>query len=194
MRMFCTALVGISLALGFGSTSLAQNPTGDTDSKAPVKANSHIRIKYNQSKNETTVTLKTMALSNSMNKEFTRESEYGQLDLDTYFTYQGQQLAKPAESLVLKFKGTSKNILWQRGQTLVAVIDDQNALLLGPTKYTSTSQTFYFEEILTITVPYEAMQRIASAKTLAFQLGTRNIRITDDQFQDLCAMVRRMAP
>ena len=193
MRMFFTALV-ISLALGFGTTGFAQNSKSDADSKTGAKTNNHIKVKYNQSKNETTVTLKTMALSNSMNKEFTRESEFGQLDLDVYFTYQGQQLAKPADSLILKFKGTSKNILWQRGQNLVAVIDDQNALLLGPTKYTSTSQTFYFEEILTISVPYEAMQRIASAKTLTFQLGTRNIRITADQFQDLCAMVSRMAP
>jgi hypothetical protein len=191
--MFFIALV-FSLALGFGTTGFAQNSKSDADSKTGAKTNNHIKVKYNQSKNETTVTLKTMALSNSMNKEFTRESEFGQLDLDVYFTYQGQQLAKPADSLVLKFKGTSKNILWQRGQNLVAVIDDQNALLLGPTKYTSTNQTFYFEEILTISVPYEAMQRIASAKTLTFQLGTRNIRITADQFQDLCALVSRMAP
>ena len=193
MRMFLTALV-IGLALGFGTTGFAQNSKSDADSKTGVKTNNHIKVKYNQSKNETTVTLKTMPLSNSMNKEFSRESEFGQLDLDVYFTYQGQQLAKPADSLVLKFKGTSKNILWQREQSLVAVIDDQNALLLGPTKYTSTNQTFYFEEILTISVPYEAMQRVASAKTLAFQLGTRNIRISSDQFQDLCSMVSRMAP
>jgi hypothetical protein len=194
MRKFCIALVGISLALGFGSTGFAQNSKSDTDSKTAARINSHIKIKYNHSRNETTVTLKTMALSNSMNKEFTHEGEFGQLDLDVYFSYQGQQLEKPADSLVLKFKGTSKNILWQRGQNLIAVIDDQNALLLGSTKYTSTSQTFYFEELLTISVPYEAMQKIASAKTLAFQLGTRNIRITADQFQDLCAMVSRMAP
>jgi len=167
--------------------------TGDA-SKTEPKPNSHIKSKYNKSKDETTVTLKTLQLSGSMNREVTRESEVGQLDLDLYFAHPGQQLTKPAEAVTLTFKGTQKNQLWQRGQNLIAVLNDQTALLLGTTSYKSNSQTFYFEELMAISVPYDAVRKIADAKTLAFQLGSRNVRIKDDQLEDIRALVAKMSP
>ena len=167
--------------------------TGDA-SKTEPKPNSHIKSKYNKSKDETTVTLKTLQLSSSMNREVTRESEVGQLDLDLYFTHPGQQLTKPAEAVTLTFKGTQKNQLWQRGQNLIAVLNDQTALMLGTTSYKSSSQTFYFEELMAISVPYDAVRKIADAKTLAFQLGSRNVRIKDDQLEDIRALVAKMSP
>jgi hypothetical protein len=94
----------------------------------------------------------------------------------------------------LTFKGTQKNQLWQQSQNLVAVIDDQTALMIGPTSYSSNSQTFYFEELMSASVPYDAMKKIAAARTLKFQLGTRIISIKDDQLADLRAMVARMTP
>src|SRR5205814_1922942 len=68
----------------------SQSTNSNGAAKSEAKPNSHIKTKYNQSKNETTVTLKTLALSNSMNREFTRESEFGNLDLDVSFIYQGK--------------------------------------------------------------------------------------------------------
>src|ERR1044071_4147095 len=149
----------------------AQN--SNSSDKAAAKTNSHIKTKYNQSKDETNVALKTLALSGSMNKEITRESEFGNLDLDVSFTYKGKQPAKNVDSAMFKFKGTSKNQLWMRAQNFALVIDDATGLVLGPTTYSSNSQTFYFEEVMSIAIPYAAMQRIAAAKTLALQLGTR---------------------
>src|SRR2546421_4047938 len=174
--------------------SVSQNTNSNSVPKPEAKTNNHIKTKYNQSKNETTVNLKTLALSNSMNREITRESEFGNLDLDVSFTYQGKQPSKAVENAAFKFKGTSKNQFWQKSQNLVAVIDDASGIVLGPTSYSSTSQTFYFEENMSISIPYEAMQRIASAKTLAFQLGTRNIRVTNEQLSDLRAMATLMTP
>ena len=174
--------------------SASQNTNSNSVPKPEAKTNNHIKTKYSQSKNETTVTLKTLALSNSMNREFTRESEFGNLDLDVSFIYQGKQPAKAVENATFKFKGTAKNQYWQKSQNLVAVIDDASGVVLGPTSYSSNSQTFYFEEIMSISIPYAAMQRIATAKTLAFQLGTRNIRVTDEQLNDLRAMATMMTP
>jgi len=185
------ATVAILLA---ATLCASQNTNSNSAPKPDAKTNSHIKTKYNQSKNETTVTLKTLALSNSMNREFTRESEFGNLDLDVSFTYQGKQPSKAVENATFKFKGTSKNQFWQKSQNLVAVIDDTSGVVLGPTSYSSTSQTFYFEENMSISIPYAAMQRITSARTLAFQLGTRNIRVTDEQLNDLRAMAALMTP
>jgi hypothetical protein len=191
-----TASVTISILGGIlivTTLCVAQNNNAGA-SKPESKANNHIKEKYNKSKNETTVTLKSMALSNSMNREFTRESEYTNLDLDVSFTFPGQQISKPAEAAFFKFKRTAKEMHFQHGQNLVAAIDDQSGLILGPTNYSSSSQTFYFEEFLTISIPYEAMKRIAGAQKLAFQLGTRNIPITNDQLNDLRALAALMAP
>ena len=188
MRNFRLILVCAVLLSIFATMSFAQ------DSKSEAKPNKNIKLKYNQSKNETTVTLKTLSLSNSMNKEFTRDSEYGLMDLDVSFTYLGKEITKPAGAMTLKFKSTAKTLLWQHAQRLVAVIDDLDALMLGDTKYSSNSQTFYMEEILTISVPYAAAQKIANAKTLSFQLGTRSIGIKNDQLEDLRAMINRMTP
>ena len=185
------ALLAILLA---ATLCASENRNSNSSQKPDAKTNSHIKTKYNQSKNETTVSLKTLALTNSMNREITRESEFGNLDLDVSFIYQGKQPAKAVENATFKFKGTSKNQFWQKSQNLVAVIDDASGLVLGATSYSSNSQTFYFEEIMSISIPYAAMQRMASAKKLAFQLGTRNIRVTDDQLNDLRAMATMMTP
>ena len=99
-----------------------------------------------------------------MNREITRESEFGNLDLDVSFIYQGKQPAKAVENATFKFKGTSKNQFWQKSQNLVAVIDDASGIVLGATSYSSNSQTFYFEEIMSISIPYAAMQRMSCAK------------------------------
>ena len=171
-----------------GITAAAQ-PSSQTG-----KPNPHIKSKYNKSKNVTTVTLKTLSLSNSMNREFSRESEAGQLDLDVYFTYPGEQLTKPAAEASLTFKSTQKNQLWQTGQNVVAIINDDTALVIGQSAYKSNSQTFYFEELMSVTIPYDTMKKIAAAKSLRFQLGTRNISIKDDQLQDLRDLVATMAP
>jgi hypothetical protein len=160
----------------------------------PETTNKHIKVKYNKSKDLTTVTLKTLSLSSAMNREFTRESESGNLDLEVEFTYPGQTLSKPAEALKFTFRGTQKNQVWQKAQTIALVIDEETALVLGQSTYSSKSQTFYFEEVMSIPVPYEAAKKMAAAKTLRIQLGTRIINIKDDQLQDLRAMVERMSP
>lgn len=192
MRSFvrlCQLAVVLVLAHSFVS---AQDP--NAPSKPEAAPNKHIKVKYNKSKDITTVTLKTLSLSGAMNREFTRESESGNLDLDVEFTFQGQTLTKPAEELKFTFRGTQKNLIWQKSQTVAAVINDETALVLGQSTYSSQSQTFYFEEVMSVSVPYEAMKQIAAAKSLRLQLGTRNINIKDDQLQDLRAMVERMSP
>lgn len=191
MRYFCGLVILMSVLIVPGELFAQTNGNAE---KTSLKTNSHIKIKYNRSKNETTVSLKTLQLTGAMNREVNRDSEYGQLDLDLQFTHPGQELTTPADTLTLTFKGTQKNQMWQQGQSLIAIIDDQTALMLGATNYKSNSQTFYFEEFMAISVPHEAATKIANARSLAFQLGSRNVRIKDDQLQDIRALVARMTP
>lgn len=194
MRPLITiANVAIAILL-VASFCASQNTNSNSAPKPDAKPNSHIKTKYNQAKNETTVTLRTLALTTSVSREIKNDTDVGNLDLDVSFTYQGKQPSKPVENATLKFKGTAKNQYFQKSQNLIAVIDDTSGLVLGPTSYSSTSQTFYFEEFMSISIPYAAMQRMASARTLGFQLGAKAIRLTNDQQNDLRAMAAMMTP
>ncbi|HMH45417.1 MAG TPA: hypothetical protein VK557_18155 [Pyrinomonadaceae bacterium] len=192
-RLITISNVAIAVLLA-ASFCASQNTNSNSSPKPEAKPNNHIKTKYNQSKDETTVTLKTLALTNSVSREIKSDSDFGNLDLDISFTYQGKQPSKPVENATFKFKGTAKNQYFQKPQNLIAVIDDTSGVVLGPTSYNSTSETFYFVENMSISIPYAAMQRIVRAKTLAFQLGARNIRMMDDQLADLRAMAALMTP
>ena len=187
-KHFLKALLVITGTLILTAPGWAQN-----GNQKPI-TNNHIKTKYNSSKDETTVTLKTLDLSGSMNKEMTRESEFGNLDLDVSFTYKGKQPAKNVDSAIFKFRGQAKNLLWMRAQNFALAIDDTTGLVIGPTSYSSTSETFYYAEILSIAVPYEAMKRIAAARTLTLQLGTRTVPVKSEQLADLKAMAAMMNP
>jgi len=184
------ALIMIIISAMFGAAQNANNNGVTTR----AKPNNHIKTTYNQSKDETTVTLKTLDLSGSMNKEMTYASEFGNLDLEVSFVHKGKQPNSKVDTATFKFKGQAKNPMWMKAQNFALVIDDATGLVLGPTSYRSSSETFYIAEVMSIAVPYEAMQRIATAKTLAFQLGTRTVRITTDQLADLKAMAATMTP
>jgi hypothetical protein len=194
MKQGATISSALAAILISATLCASQNTNSNSAPKPEAKTNNHIKTKYNQSKNETTVSLKTLALTNSVSREITSESDFGNLDLDVSFTYQGKQPSKAVENATFKFKGTAKNQYFQKSQNLVAVIDDASGIVLGPTSYNSNSQTFYFEEIMSISIPYAAMQRFVSAKTLGLHLGARNIRVTEDQLTDLRAMAAMMTP
>lgn len=76
----------------------------------------------------------------------------------------------------------------------MAVVDDDRAIPIGDTTYSTNSQTFYIEETLTATVPYELMKRITSANKLKLFLGAREINFKQEQLEDLREITRRMAP
>jgi hypothetical protein len=192
MRKFIALPLAITTIVITATFVASQNT--NNNAKPDAKPNRHIKTKYNQSKDETTVTLKTLDLSGSMNKEMTRESEFGNLDLEVLFIHKGKQPTRNVDAATFRFKGLAKNPMWMRAQNFALVIDDATGLVLGPTSYSSNSQTFYFEEVMSIAVPYEAMQRIAGAKTLALQIGTRTVRLTIDQLADLKAMAAMMTP
>src|SRR5437868_11314668 len=99
------AAVAILLA---ATLCASQSSNSNGAAKSEAKPNSHIKTKYNQSKNETTVTLKTLALSNSMNREFTRESEFGNPDLDVSFTIRASSHPKLSKTRPSNLKAPRK--------------------------------------------------------------------------------------
>ena len=187
MRIFkCT----LSLIVLLGSLGVVA-AQGD---KSQSKAASHIKAKYEKSKDRTTVTLKSMDLGGAMTREVSNLGQATQLTLDVSFTYPGEQITKPVESLTMKFTSRARYPVFQRGQNLMAVVDDQNAIPIGDTAYKSDAQTFYTDEILSAQVPREIMERIRTAKSLKLFLGNREISFRTEQLADLREIAARMSP
>lgn len=184
MRIFkCT----LSLIVLLGSLGVAA-------AQGQSKAAGHIKAKYEKSKDRTTVTLKSMDLGGAMTREVSSLGQSTQLTLDVSFIHPGEQVTKPVESLTMKFTSRARYPVFQRGQNLMAVVDDQNAIPIGDTGYKSDAQTFYTDEIMAAQVPREIMERIRTAKSVKFFLGNREINLRAEQIDDLREITARMSP
>jgi hypothetical protein len=190
MKTIASVTLLLTLVLVSTSFGFAQD-----DKQAAAKAKSkYLKTKFDKGKDITTVSLKTISLSGSMTQEVGNLADVPQLDLDGSFTYQGSQMVKPVEATTLAFKTFSRYPVYQRGQNLVGVLDNDRALMLGATEYKSSSRTFGIEEILSISVPLDAMQKIADAKTVKFVLGAREIKLKEKDHEALRELARAMTP
>ena len=183
--------VGFVLAVSCSLVGLAQEPNA---ASATGKTARYLKLKYDKQKNQTTVALKRMSLSRAMNKEVNNVTEMAQLDLDGSFDYEGQKLSQAAEAVTLNFRALSKYPVYQRGQNVVGVLDGERALMLGATSYKSNAQTFMTEEVLSISVPYAALKRMAESKSLQLFLGTREIKFREKDQEALRELVSFMTP
>jgi len=185
--------LGLVLSVGCSLLGLAQEPNA---APATGKTARYVKLKYDKQKNQTTVALKRMSLSSAMAKEVTSVTEVAQLDLDGSFEYPGQQLPQAAEAVTLNFRSLSKYPVYQRGQNVVGVLEEEEdrALMLGTTSYKSISQTFMMEEVLSISVPYTALKRMAESKSLRIFLGTREIKFKGKDQEALRELVSFMTP
>ena len=184
---FCILSLSACALLSMGQeTSTAQ--------KREFKHKGKIVTKYDKSKDQTTMSLMKMAVSSAIAREVNDLQQVPQIDMEASFTFPGQQLAKPADTITLVFRTFSKYAVFQRGQNLIGVIEGERALMMGTTNYRSNSQTFGFEEVLDISLPREALERVANAKTAQIYLGTREIPLKENHLEALRDMVSRMTP
>jgi len=183
--------VGLVLVVSCSLLGLAQ---GQNAASATGKTARYLKLKYDKQKNQTTVALKRMSLSSAMAKEVTNVTEVAQLDLDGSFDYPGQKLSQAAEAVTLNFRALAKFPVYQRGQNVVGVLDGDRALMLGATSYKSNAQTFMTEEVLSISVPYAALKRMAESKSLQIFLGTREIKFREKDQEALRELVSFMTP
>lgn len=175
-------------------SSLPASAPGQDQKAASPKASKFLKTKFDKGKNITTVTMKTINLSGSMAKEVGNLTEIPQLDLEGYFSYAGDHINQPVDAATLTFKTFSKYPVYQRGQNVVGVLDDQSALILGSTQYKANSRTFGFEEVLTISIPFDAMQKIGGANSFKFILGQREIRFREKELEALRELAKAMNP
>lgn len=128
-----------------------------------------------------------------MTRESTNLSQVTQLTLDVSFTYSREQKRKPVESITMRFTSRARYPVFQRAQNLMLVLNEATAIPLGGASYKTNAQTFYTDEIFEIAVPYEAMKRIAEAKSVSVYLGNREIKFRTEQLEELRPMVAWMS-
>jgi hypothetical protein len=185
--LLCAALT--CAAFGTTQEALSSKP------KKEFKHKFQITSKYDKGKDQTIVTLKPMPITTSMAKEVTDLKQIPQMDLEVYFTYPGDHIAKPVGDATIALHSISQNIVYRQPQDLIAVLNAQSYLPLGTTKYKSISKTFMFEEILSLSVPLDAMQKMSNAKDMELVLGRqRELKLTEPQMEALRDITSRMSP
>jgi hypothetical protein len=189
-------ILGLFLCIGFGCMGLGAAQKNET--QPPKRQFNHkfqISKKYDKGKDRSTVTLKPMAITTSLAKEVTDLKQVPQIDLEVYFSYQGEQPSKPTETATLALHSLAANPVYRQPQDLIAVVNGETALMLGKTTYKSLSKTFMFEEIMSVDIPLDAMKKMSGAKTLQFYLAQqRELRLTDSQLEAIRDITSRMSP
>lgn len=194
--IFCfTFLFMCTYSTGAQETKTASN-------KESLKKNGNISSKYNKSKNLTTVSLKPMALTElRQNTPQTGYVQKLQMDMETFFTYPGETIAKPVETVTLRFHGTANNYIFAQGQPISVVLDEKvegatgRMLRLGDTDYKSDLKfNSIYEEYLTISIPADALTKISEAKTIAIYVGSYAYSLKEKQVADLRDMASRLKP
>lgn len=170
--------------------------------KDSSKKNDNISTKYNKSKNLTTVTMKSMALTeNPQDRPPAGYSLKVQMDMDAFFTYPGEKVEKPVEAATLRFHSSASNYIFARPQQISVVLDEKEAsgkgriLKLGDTDYKNDLKfNSLYEEFMTIQIPADALAAIGNAKTVSIYVGGYSYILKEKQIADIREMASRMKP
>jgi hypothetical protein len=165
------------------------------------KKSSNISSKYNKAKNQTTVTLKTMPLKEARERAPAGYQLRVQMDMDAFFTYPGEKIEKPVQTVTLRFHATANVYNFARPQTVSIVIDEKvpggagKVLKLGDTDYKSDLKfNSVYEEFMNITIPAATLAKIGEAKTVDIYVGTYGYTLREKQIADLREMAGRTKP
>ena len=99
---FClVTLIGLSAVIA------GQTPA---PAATPQKSTSKVTVKYDKSKDTTTVTLKKMTLTRVyQEKERSQDFPLHQLEVEVFFTYKGQTPTEPVGEITMRFNSLASN-------------------------------------------------------------------------------------
>ena len=170
-----------------------------TDAAKP-KPNKRISSKYDKGKDRTTVKLKAMPLTglNDERKTVTAVASH-QMDVEVSFTHPGQTVTEQVAEMEFRFHMTAGAYLFYKPQQIVVALDqgsdEGRAMDLGFTGYKSTTQfNSVFEEFMSITIPFSALDKITKAKKVELYVGPVAYELKDAQIQDLRDLGAKMMP
>jgi hypothetical protein len=185
---------GVYLSLVVGCLAMVAGPWAGQNvaQDTAAKKNDHIVVKYDKSKDETTVRLKPFALTGLKDERpQIQDIPTHQMDLEISFKFSGKEMTKQVETAMLSFRVTSRNYFFLKGQNLIAVLDKNvkgkdRALQLGVTDYKSDLKfNSVYEEYLTASIPFAALQRMTQAETLDLYVGPVAYTVREKQLEDI---------
>lgn len=164
------------------SNAFAQSPE-------PPKSTSKINVKYDKGKDLTTVSLKSTTITRP-NQEKTTASNLPlhQMDLEGSFVHVGQFPTTPAKDIQLRFHAVAQTYIFLKPQEVIVAIDREvpnkdRGFSLGMTGYKSLPPKYntVYEEFFEITIPTDALRKIAAAESVEFFFGPVTYKLTEKQ-------------
>lgn len=184
---FTTRLLAcIVLLVGLSAVTAAQTPE-----PTPQESTSKVTVKYDKSKDTTTVTLKSMTLTRVyQEKQRSQDFPLHQLDMTVFFTYKGQVPTQPVEEVTVRFNNLAGSYTFMRGQEVIVALDrlvtgKDRAFSLGMTTYKSNAPKFnsVYEEIMELNAPADAMVKLSNAETVDIYFGPLMYALTKKQHE-----------
>lgn len=176
MKRTVNRLFVLSLVLASAAFAVAQDK-------------SHLTIKYDKKKDETSVRLKQFRIAPLILDNESRTSmPLHQTELEVSYTYPGQTATGPVSDATFRFHVSASNYVFLKAQTAIVVLDNEGgqgrAFALGTSDYKSRLEfNSVYLETFTVTAPAEALERIGKAKSLQIYLGPVGYSITDKQLE-----------
>jgi len=186
MNSLICRILFLSSVLLAAQAILAQPATPD---KTAPKSTSKVNVKYDRSKDVTTVSLKSMTVTApKQEKDVGSTLPLHQMDFEASFSYKGQFAGEPVSDVSLRFKCVAGTYIFLRGQELIMALDrripgQDRGFSLGMTSYKSFPPKFnsVYEELMELRVPTDALHKFATAKTVEFFFGPIIYELTQKQ-------------
>jgi hypothetical protein len=183
------------LVLILAGQTLAQNNSPESN----LKRTGRVTVKYDKSKDLTTVKLKQMTISKLRNERSVNDNlPLHQMDIEMWFSYSGQE-PKKVDEIVMKFHAVGSNYIFLKGQQIIVALNrevrgEDKAFSLGMTDYKSSSPKFnsVYEEFMTIQVLPDAIVKISKATSAEIYVGPIGYQLTSEQqlaIAELAAML-----
>jgi len=186
---FLTRLsVCLSILAGLTAVISGQTPT---PAATPQRSTSKVTVKYDKSKDTTTVTLKPVTLTRVyQEKQRSQDFPLHQLQFEASFRYKGQTPTEAVEEVTIRFNSLGSNYVFLRNQEVIVAIDrlitgKDRAFSLGMTNYKSISPKFnsVYEEIMELNAPADALVKLTNAETVDIYFGPLMYGLTKKQHE-----------
>jgi len=188
MKLFASVFLTLTVFFACVSLTPAQEKKQKSD-ESKSKASSKVSIKYDKKKDLTTVRNKTFTITRlGQEKTVANNIPLHQMDMEIWYSYEGQQPTKPVEDVNLIFRSVAGNNIFMRGQEIIVALDREvqgkdRALGLGMTDYKSSPPKFnsIYEEVMTVKIPADGLKKMAEAGSVEIYVGPVAYLLTKEQ-------------
>lgn len=152
---------------------------------AQTSTDKNVEIKYDKFKDRTTVSLKLPIVNNPLQSE--------ELYLGMTSAFNGNKPTSIPDSVYSFFLSVTKTKQYSLSHSWI-VLADEERIRLGDGQYLGEGGELKAAEVIIYSLSSENLKKIASAKKVEMQLGSKEFALTDSQLASLKEFYKQLVP